>query len=81
MGRACCRELGVDGGSVGKDGDNNQGNRGTSNSTNIFTYSSLLNNTRLNCMGPFTDRFFFFPQEIRYYTICNLLSPGTQNHR
>ena len=61
-------------GSVGKDGDNNQDNRGTGNSTNIFTYSSLLNNVHLNSMGPLKD--FFFPQEIRYYTICNSLSPA-----
>ena len=59
MGRGGCRELGVDGESVGKDGDNNQDNRGTDNSTNIFTSSSLLNNMHLNCMGPLRVIFFF----------------------
>ena len=66
------------GGSVGKDGDNNQDNKGTSNSTNIFTYSSLLNNTRLNCMGPFTDRFFFSSRNKVLYHLQFVESRNTE---
>ena len=65
-------------GSVGKDGDNNQDNRGTGNSTNIFTYSSLLNNVHLNSMGPLTD--FFFPSRNKVLYHLQFVE-SSQEHR